>query len=74
MRGVDGGLFSLSSALAPVGEKLFEPLIRERVLDELPHHFEGHRGDIRADARRLDDVNGVANARREHFRLPVVVV
>jgi pyruvate kinase len=49
-------------------------IICKRVLDELLHHFEGHRGHIRADARSFDDVNGMANAGREHFRLPVVVV
>src|SRR5947209_9229532 len=59
----------LSPALAPVGEELFESLVRERVLEELLHHLERHRGDIRPDARRLDDVHGAANAGREHLQI-----
>src|SRR5437868_5134096 len=63
----------LPPALAPVGEELFETLVRERMLDELLHHLEGHRGDIRPDTCRFDDVNRTPNAGREHFRLPFVV-
>lgn len=69
----DSSHLPLSSALAPVGEKLFESFIRERVLDELLNHFERHCGNICADARRFEDVNGAATARSEHFRFPVVV-
>ena len=64
---VTGTASILSSHLAPICEKLFESLICKRVLDELLDHFEGHCRHIGADARRFDDVDGMANAGRERF-------
>jgi len=32
------------------------------MLDELFDHFEGHRGDVSAHARRLDNMNGVSTS------------
>lgn len=44
------------------------------MINELGHHFEWHRRDICSEACRFNHVNGMANAGREYFGFPIVVV
>ena len=46
----------------------------QRVLVELHHDLVRHRPDVGARQRALDDVNGVADRRREDLRPEAVVV
>ena len=64
----------LSGCLPPIGEKLFEPLVCKRMINELGHHFERHCRHVGTNARCFDNVNGMANAGREYFGFPIVVV
>src|SRR5690606_14525010 len=41
-------------------EELGEPGVRQRVLEQLLDHREGHGGHVRADERRLHEVHGMA--------------
>ena len=60
--------------LLPIREELFLPFISQRMLEELLKYFVRHRGDVRAHARRFDYVDRMSQARRQHFRLPFIVV
>src|SRR4051812_17832926 len=64
---------SLVSDFPPIAQELLQALVRERVLEELLQHLEWHRRDIRSQARGFDDVQWMANARRQHLRPPLVV-
>ena len=50
----------LAAALFPVGEKLGLTFIGQRVIEQLIDHLEGHRGDVSAQARRFDHMNGIS--------------
>src|SRR5262245_15034375 len=55
-------------------EEALEPHIRERMLEKLLDHLERHRCHVRADERCAHEVDRMADAGREHFRLVVVIV
>ena len=64
----------LSGCLPPIGEKLFEPVVCKRMINELGHHLERHCRHVGTNARRFNNVNGMANAGREYFGFPIVVL
>src|SRR5437763_7443771 len=68
-----GGREFLTTALAPVGEELFQSFVGQRVFDELRDDLEGHRGNVRARARSLNDVDWMPYTRGEDLRVPFVV-
>src|SRR6185295_1028600 len=63
-----------SATLRPVSQKLGLSLICQRVIEQLVDHLPRDRRDVGAHTRRFDHVNRMAQARREYFRLPTVVV
>src|SRR5215213_5673541 len=64
----------LPSTLGPVSQELGLSLVRQRVIEELIEHFERHRGDVSSKPRSFDYVNRMAQARRQNFRFPIVVL
>src|SRR5712691_6194102 len=63
----------LGARLGPVVEELFEADVGERVLHELFEDGEGHGGDVGAGLGGVDDVQRIADGRREHLGLEAVV-
>ena len=50
-----------------------EPLVCQRMINDLGHHFERHCRHVGTNAT-FDDVNGMSNAGREYFGFPIIVV
>src|ERR1044072_6228302 len=63
----------LSSALAPVSQKLRLALISQRMVEELFDYLERHGGNVGAHACGFDHMYGMADARCQDFRFPFVV-
>ncbi|KAI1692342.1 hypothetical protein DdX_21300 [Ditylenchus destructor] len=76
--GVPGMAFSCSAdrlaGLRPIGEEAFDPLVGQRVLDELADHC-GRRGHhVRAELRRLQNVDGMTHRCDEDLGTEIVIV
>src|SRR3989337_576505 len=59
--------------LVPILEEFLEADIRKRMPDKLFNDFERDGTNVRADHRRLNDVQRVAHARHEHLCFKTVV-
>src|SRR5690606_9469781 len=62
------------SGFRPVGEKGFEPLVRERMAYHGTQDRRRHGGDIGADQRRLLHMVDGADRGRENFGTEIVIV
>ena len=63
----DGPLDLGRLRLLPVLQEPFEPDVGQRMLEALLNHRRRRGDDVRANASRLDDMDGTANARDEDF-------
>src|SRR5438552_13300628 len=68
----EGKKLDLGARLVPVVQELLEPDIRQRMLHEHLEDRERHGRHVRARLGRVDDVQRVADRRRQHLRLETV--
>jgi hypothetical protein len=63
----------LSSALAPVREKLRLALVSQRMVEQLINYLKGHGRDVSAHSRGFDHVYGMAHASGQDLSFPIVI-
>src|SRR5688572_5514870 len=69
-----GSIALLPPTLGPISQELRLSLFSQRVVEKLIYHFKRHGCDVGTQTCGFDHVNRMAQARREHFRLPRVVL